>query len=78
MDRETTMHQCCLSKQPGDVVEFDVGVEVEEVVEVLGLEEEVELDITGEAVDINVIDDVEDGEEAKVEVDDAGVEAAVA
>ena len=74
MDRETTMHQCCLSKQPGDVVEFDVGVEVEEVVEVLGVEEEDEL----EAVDIDVIDDVEDGEEAKVEVDDAGVEAAVA
>ena len=44
----------------------------------LGVEEEVELDITGEAVDIDVIDDVEDGEEAKVEVDDAGVEAAVA
>ena len=64
------MHQCCLSKQPGDVVEVDVGVEVEEVVEVL--------DITGDAVDIDVIDDVEDGEEAKVEVDDAGVEAAVA
>ena len=64
MDRETTMHQCCLSKQPGDVVEVDVGVEVEEVV-----------DITGEAVDI---DDVEDGEEAKVEVVDAGVEATVA
>ena len=78
MDRETTMHQCCLSKQPGDVVEFDVGVEVEEVVEVLGVEEEVELDITGEAVDIDVIDDVEGGEEAKVEVDDAGIEAAVA
>ena len=57
-------------KQPDDVVEVDVGVEVEEVVEVL--------DITGEAVDIDVIDDVEDGEEAKVEVDDAGVEAAVA
>ena len=61
MDRETTMHQCCLSKQPGDVVEFDVGVEVEEVVEVLGVEEEDEL----EAVDIDVIDDVEDEEEAK-------------
>ena len=55
------MHQCCLSKQPGDVVEFDVGVEVEEVVEVLGVEEEDEL----EAVDIDVIDDVEDEEEAK-------------
>ena len=40
----------------------------------LGVEEEDEL----EAVDIDVIDDVEDGEEAKVEVDDAGVEAAVA
>ena len=40
----------------------------------LGVEEEDEL----EAVDIDVIDDVEDGEEAKVELDDAGVEAAVA
>ena len=44
----------------------------------LGVDEEVELDGTGEAVDIDVIDNVEDGEEAKVEVDDAGVEAAVA
>ena len=40
----------------------------------LGVEEEDEL----EAVDIDVIDDVEDGEEAKVELDDAGVGAAVA